>query len=84
LRAGIAKRCVRIVSGGGNRKKVLQIDDMGREVMARRWIERTACRPRGFHVKFSLTHCQVLRLLCIGAQGNLRPLLFCFPACVTA
>ena len=36
---GIAKRCVRIVSGGTNRKKVLEIDGVDAEVIA------TALRP---------------------------------------
>ena len=31
---GIAKRCVRIVSGGTNRKKVLETDGVGAEVIA--------------------------------------------------
>jgi uncharacterized protein (TIGR00251 family) len=31
---GIAKRCVRIVSGGTSRKKVLEIDGMDAEVIA--------------------------------------------------
>jgi uncharacterized protein (TIGR00251 family) len=31
---GIAKRCVRIVSGGANRKKVLEIDGVGAEAIA--------------------------------------------------
>jgi uncharacterized protein (TIGR00251 family) len=31
---GVAKRCVRIVSGGASRRKVLEIDDVRAEVIA--------------------------------------------------
>lgn len=34
LELGIAKRCVRIVSGGAHRKKVLEIDGVAAEVIA--------------------------------------------------
>jgi uncharacterized protein (TIGR00251 family) len=39
-RLGIAKRCVRIVSGGASRKKVLEIDGVGAAAIA------TALRSR--------------------------------------
>jgi uncharacterized protein (TIGR00251 family) len=37
---GVAKRCVRIVSGGASRRKVLEIDDVRAEVIA------AALKPR--------------------------------------
>ncbi|MEA3107704.1 MAG: uncharacterized protein QOI88_2309 [Gammaproteobacteria bacterium] len=37
---GVAKRCVRIVSGGTSRRKVLEIDDVRAEVIA------AALKPR--------------------------------------